>query len=261
MKKIMFALLFSIFMLSALTVPSMSQDVTVAVSVGDWFMYEGTLVEYEADEGVPFPPNEYTQELYTYNETDWQKYTVTDVAGSNVTFEVLSHWKNGTETTYELELNITSSFGPSEALTVVQPNLEAGDQLREGYDFFVWPVPPRIINETIMFEYELGSRETNVLDWYFPVDLWAPEGAFVNNKLLWDKETGVLVKYEQITNGTAQSATDWYFSIIRNELVDSSIAALVIPEFPTGTVMLLIFIAVTVCVDIYRRKKLKRQIG
>jgi len=35
----------------------------------------------------------------------------------------------------------------------------------------------------------------------------------------------------------------------------------VIPEFPTGTVMLLVFVAVTVCVDIYRRKKLKRHIG
>jgi hypothetical protein len=31
----------------------------------------------------------------------------------------------------------------------------------------------------------------------------------------------------------------------------------VIPEFPTGTTMLLVFIAITVSIDLYRRKKLK----
>jgi hypothetical protein len=142
---------------------------------------------------------------------------------------------------------------------VVQPNLEAGDQLREAYNWLGFlPIPPRIINETITREYELGSRETNVLDWYFPVDSFPPEGDYIHNKLFWDKETGVLVEYEKISNATMGGAGElWYFCIIKNELVDTNLWT-VIPEFPTSTVMLLMFVAVTVCVDIYRRKKLKR---
>jgi hypothetical protein len=42
-------MLLSVFMSSVLVVPSLSQDLTVGVSVGDWFKYEGTVVHWEAD--------------------------------------------------------------------------------------------------------------------------------------------------------------------------------------------------------------------
>mgnify|MGYP001151621573 CR=1 FL=1 len=59
MKKIILLTVFSVLLLSVMIVPSLSQEWTVGVNVGDWFTYEGTLVLWEADEGVPFPPNEY----------------------------------------------------------------------------------------------------------------------------------------------------------------------------------------------------------
>jgi len=257
MKKTMFALLFSIFMLSVLTVPSLSQDVTVGVSVGDLFTYETRILDWIAEPGVPFPPDQYVEWLYTYNETEWQKYTVTDITGSNVTFDVLSHWKNGTETTSELEIDITSSeVGGAEPYTVVPANLEAGDQVRDELLLFGFlNYPPRILNETVMWGYETETRETNVLDYDHPT-MYLEDS--IHSTQFWDKETGVLVKHNMVMNNTS-SLGQKYFVIYEIELVEANLW--VIPEFPTGTVMLLVFVAVTVSIAVYRRKKLKRRIG
>ena len=257
MKKILPAMLLSVFLLSAITVPTLSQDVTVGVSVGDWFKYEASVYDWEAEPSVPFPPDQYVEFLYTYNETDWQKYTVTDVVGSNVTFDVLSHWKNGTETTYELEINITSSQSPPEVLTVVPANLEAGDQVKPELTLFgLITYPPRYINETVLVDYGTGTRETNVLDYEHPTLL--PE-ASIHSTQHWDKETGVLVKMlGKFLNNTSVAVGD-YSVTYEIELVEANLW--VVPEFPTGTVMLLIFVSVTVSIAIYRRKKLKHQIG
>ena len=70
-KTALLAILLSVFLLSAMTVPSLSEtEWIVGVNVGDWFLYEGTLVEYEADEGVPFPPNPIYTWLVPINESD-----------------------------------------------------------------------------------------------------------------------------------------------------------------------------------------------
>jgi hypothetical protein len=254
-KKILPAILLSVFLLSAMTVPILSQDVTVGVSVGDWFKYETRILDWIAEPDVPFPPDQYVEMLYTYNETDWQKLTVTDIAGSNVTLDVLLHWKNGTETTYELETNITSSQTPPEALTVVPANLEAGDQVKTTFLLSgVITYPPRYINETILMDYETGTRETNVLDYEHPT--WAPESS-IHSTTLWDKETGVLVKnYVVFLNNTSMLGYD-YSVTFEIELVEANLW--VIPEFPTGTAMLLIFVAITVSISIlHKRPKWKR---
>ena len=254
MNKTMFALLFSIFMLSALTVPSLSQDATVGVSVGDWFMYETTILDWIVEPGVPFPPDPYTEFLYTYNETDWQKYTITDIVETTVTFEVVSHWSNGTETPSELTIDITSD---QENFWVIEANLEDGDQLRdEFYLFDFLYFPPRYLNDSIPVNYTgTETRQANVLEYDQPTVNMEDS---IHSTMLWDKETGVLVKYNNIMNNTS-SLGDKYFVEFEIKLVEANLW--VIPEFPTGTVMLLVFVAVTVSIAIYRRKKLKHQIG
>jgi len=212
-------------------------------------------LEWIAEPDVPFPPDQYVEFLYTYNETDWQKLTVTDIAGSNVTFDVLLHWKNGTETTYELEEDITSGTWTF----VIGANLEAGDQVKDEFLLFgALTYPPRYINETIVVDYGTGTRETNVLDYDHPTSPLSP-AASLHSTTLWDKETGVLIKHHMVfLNNTSGLGHD-YSVTFEIELVEANLW--VIPEFPTGTVMLLIFVAVTVCVGIYRRKRLKGHIG
>jgi len=245
MKKILLAMLLSVFLLSTMTVPILSQDeLTVGINVGDWFLYEGTLVEYEADEGVPFPPSPTYIFLKTFNESDWLKRTVANVSGTTITFEVVTHYKNGTDVTETIDEDITSAF----TYFAIGANLTVGDEARPPR----FGLPAMIINKTIEdWEYEDITRETNYCIWNYTF------GGSHTWQVFWDKATGILVKWVYNASiSVAQGNATW---LLIQELVESNLW--VIPEFPTGTVMLLIFVAVTVCVEIYRRKRLKHYIG
>jgi hypothetical protein len=256
MKKKILIVLLSVFLLSAMIGPSLSQEVEIGVSVGDWFKFEGTLLYYEAEEELPFPPSMWVTQPMIYNESDWQTSTVMAIDGNNVTVEVVTHWKNGTETTEEVNEDITEGL----SMNIIPANMESGDLLRDEYDLgmgMVWPA--RYLNESIMVEYLDSAREANVLEWTQPTMMFAPDDR-TTARYEWDKETGALVRYYQEGNTTAWDAT--YTAIgqahymVENVLVDTNLWT-VIPEFPTGTAMLLVFIAITVTIDLYRRKTLK----
>ena len=250
MKKNILTMLLSVFLLSALTVPTLSQDVTVGVSVDDWFRYKGTLVSWESD-GEPFPPM-MMEYLETYNASDWLEYKVTDIDAEIVTFNVTVHWKDGTETVNTLEENITST----QPMKLIGANLAEGTEVRAAYtDDWGIEYPARILNASIMREYESGQRETNVL--IFDQDMLGVN--IFHYEWLFDKETGLLV-YSQDSATDAQGLQGTFTYNVTFELIETNLW-IVIPEFPTGTAMLLIFVAVTVSIAIYRRKKLKRQIG
>jgi hypothetical protein len=250
MKKVILVMLLAVFMLSAMAVPSLSQDVTVGVSVGDWFMYEGDLVLWEADDGVPFPPHQMYSFLQTWNESDWQKRTVTNVSGTTVTYEIVTHYKNGTEVTQTVDEGVTSAF----TYYAIGANLGPGDQARASIFG-----DPMILNETIDREYGDITRETNYCEWssFYSNPLPTLYDVYTHDDFYWDKATGILAEW--VYNGSLSMAEgNATYSVIQ-KLIDANVW--VIPEFPTGTVMLLVFVAVTVCVDIYRRKKLKPRIG
>ena len=108
-------------------------------------------------------------------------------------------------------------------------------------------------NSTVMIDYGdvAGQRET--LYHQSTTSAWAT----VIRQYWFDKETGILVRARLDAGYNLEDQNSTTGTLV--ELVDASVW--VIPEFPTGTVMLVVFVAVTVCVDIYRRKKLKRRIG
>lgn len=252
-KKIALLTVLSVLVLSAMFFPSMCQAATVGVQVGDWFKYEGTVVLWEADEGVPFPPHEWAYHLYQYNESDWIRYTVTDIDGADVTFEVVTHWSNGTETTETVVENIENSI----EMLVIGANLEAGDQVRPEQDLteimgFPLVYPPRTLNDTIELEYLTGNRTANVLDWELPAffNAWV---RWIHN---WDKETGIFVLFEVHNNDTIFGTDDQYAYISRLKLIDSSIEELVIPEVFTTVVLLLTLSASTISIVLYKRRKL-----
>lgn len=252
MKKVIATtMLFLLFLLSTLATPAFSQTITIGVEVGDWFLYEGTLVLYEADPGTPFPPNEYATVTQTYNESNWQNYTVTAIDGNNVTFEVVTDWINGSATT-ELNEDITEGF----AMQVIPAGLEEGAELRPEYDWtevfgFSWIWPARLLNESMMWTYEGETRETNTLNWTHPAFMTGSTD-YTTQSYWWDKDTGVLVRYRVDSLSSMQNYVHY---VCVNQLVETNLWD--IPEFPTGTIMLLTFVAVAVSIDIYRRKKLK----
>jgi hypothetical protein len=251
MKKILLAMLLSVFLLSAMTVPSLAQyDWDVGIEVGDSFKYVGTLVSWEGN--ASFPPM-FFEFLQTWNESDWLEYKVTDIEELIVTFEITTHWKNGTETLSTLEENMTSSTNPF----VIGANLEEGDEIRAAYTAWGTDFAAAVLNASVMREYASGPKEANVMIYDYNVF-----SNYYHSEFLFDKETGMRVYFKYSTTD-AQGMTGGTYSFnCTLELIETNVEGwTVIPEFPTGTVMLLIFVAVTVCVDIYRRKKLKRQIG
>jgi hypothetical protein len=236
----------SIILLSTTAVPALAQyDWDVGVEVGDWFLYEPTLILWESEE-VTFPPF-YLSYLQTYNESSLMNYTVTDITGDIIIFEVEYHWKNGTETTSTLEENMTSS----ESLVVIGANLPNGAEIRPEYSILdMWPMPARDLNESIMLETDTGTRETNVLDH----DSNIFEQIY-HYTYYWDKETGIQVYHAEHATGVLNENQQMFSYSCKVELIDSS-TGVVIPDF-TAPVMLLTLMAITIpIVLLHRRKKL-----
>jgi hypothetical protein len=207
MKKILLAVLFSVFLLSAMTVPALSQDEwTVGLSVGDWFKYETALVEYEADEGVPFPPNPIATWLVPFNETDWFTHTVTDVSGTTITWENVLHWKNGTETNATVVENIASSMYHY----AIGADMGVGDEIAPSNPVLT----ACVIDETVDIEYEGTTRETN-----YARTNWTDGSGYFQH--WWDKATGIQVKVIDNSSAvTAQGNATW---LAVAELVDTNL--------------------------------------
>ena len=251
----------SLLLLVMMLIPSLSQALTVGIQVGDWFKYEGELVSWVADPGVPIPPNEYATEVLTYNTTDWFRYTVTAIDGGNVTFEVVTHWSNGTETTDPEPLvdDMENSF----TMMCISTDLGPGDQVRPEYNWFdvfgfdwIWGV--RTLNATVEDPYADGTRTANVLDWWHP-PLFGGDPT-TRQVYHWDEATGILTLYETHSSGDAYDAEfnliGSYSYVTRRVLVDSSVTGLVIPEVFTTVIMFVIIGASTASIILSKRKKL-----
>ena len=236
----------SVLLLSATAVPALAQyDWDVGVEVGDWFLYEPTLILWESEE-VAFPPF-YLQYLETYNESSLMNYTIIDITGDNVTFEVIYHLTNGTETVDTVADNMTSS----ERLMVIGANLPDGAEIRPEYSILdMWPMPARYLNESIMLETETETRETNVLD--HDSDIF---NQIYHYTYYWDKETGIQVYHAEQATDVLNENQQMFSYECKVELIDSS-TGVVIPDL-TGPVMLLTLMASTIpIVLLHRRKKL-----
>ncbi len=243
MKKTILIVLLSVFLLFAMIVPSLSQlDMTVGVSVGDTFTFEQESMSLTADND-DVTISAFATPFLFLNGSDYVTYTVVDVDvdAKNITFDVLTHWSNGSETTVQAGETIETSY----TYMAIGANMEAGDVIREaGF------MPERTINETITMD--LGeSREVNV---HYAVWDFSMFGAGISERdYYFDKETGMLVKEvirydEDLDQGPIH---------LEQTVVLTDTSLWVVPEFPTGTTMLLVFIAITVSIDLYRRKTLK----
>jgi hypothetical protein len=236
----------SALLLSATTIPALAQyNWEIGIEGGNWFLYEPTLISWESDQ-VAFPPA-YLQYLQTYNESSLMNYTVTDISGDVITFEVTYHWTNGTETTTTLEENITSS----ESLMVIGANLSNGAEIRPAYSMLdMWPMPARYLNESIILETDIGPRETNVLDY----DSNIFEQIY-HYTYYWDKETGIQVYHAENATDVLNENQQMFSYSCKVELIDSS-TGVVIPDL-TGPAMLLTLMSITIpIVLLYKRKKL-----
>ena len=259
MKKIILLTLFLVFLLSTVVLTSSAQDRIVGVSVGDWFKYGDFTVSWCSNDPwyLTFPPaiREYLKEM---NETEWMLMSVQNISWDKWVFlEIVKHFKDGTERTENGSINIETGTGIMNG-RIVSANLNVNDTIYTGSPFSTWK-----IDETIVRTYPDGERETNHLNMTRKMEIIRHmDDSMINGTLCefinyyWDRSTGILVEhsYEEVEQ-VGEYLTTLSMSY---RITESNVWT--VPEFPTWTSMLLIFIVLTVAITIYKRRLLKTPI-
>lgn len=240
MKKIMmFAVAFALFTVSAFAVPSYPQ--TIGIAVDDWFVYEGIFTINPSTASVP-------AQLQAYQ--GWEGYdslnrTVTAIDGTNITFEDVYTLTGGGTSTQTTVLNIsaptTNQYWAIDSDAVVDTEIGWGDVWLNYTDSTTDGTVT--ITDTVTWGFD--SDRTCVIH-----ESTTAAGATIDRAFWWDDETGILVQawFKAVSNDG---------SFVEHKITLTETNLWTIPEFPTGTVMLLMFVAVAVSIDIYRRKKLR----
>lgn len=250
-KKIVLLTSFSVFLLSAMVVKSVvAQPRTVGVAAGNWFKYGTFDVDWSSnDPNAKFPPSGW-EVFADLNKTEWELIRVEDISGTNVTIQATSHFKNETETFEGGCVNIDTGDG-NMSLVVISANLNANDALYTSGSYSTWK-----INETIVRAYPNGARETNLLNMTYEHSWTVNETQnyyYFTMNFYWDKSTGILVEdYYELINQTGEYLTTW--SALAG-ITESNVW--VVPEFPTWTAILIVFVIITAATVFYKRRPIK----
>jgi len=157
-KKTVLLTFVSVFLLSAMVVTSVvAQPRIVGVTVDDWFKYGDITVNWSSnDPNATIPFN-----LEWMSALEWIKLTVTDVSGTNITFQIVSHLKNATDGTHDdiVVVDINTGEGSLYSAWAISANLNANDTIYSSFDYSTMK-----INETIVRTYPDGVRDTNHLN-------------------------------------------------------------------------------------------------
>jgi hypothetical protein len=252
-KKLVLLNFISAFLLSTMVVTTAAaQERTVGVAEGDWFTYEIDASWNSTDPNAPFPPQAYG-EWETMNETERVKMTIMDVSGTNVSFQYLMDYKNGTEGIGDGYIEVDTGNNANATLMLIAANLGVNDTLYTSGEYSMWT-----INETITRTYPDVVRNTNHVNMTYGHSWTVNETEchyYFSVNFYWDKETGMLVEdsFEE-SNQTEEYLTTW--SLV-STIIDSSVW--VIPEFPAGSSMLIIAVIVTVTIISIERRLTKKQ--
>jgi len=179
------------------------------VKAGDSVKYGDFLALWDTEYPVAATP----QNFLEANRTLWVVDTVLDVSGSNVTFETLTHYRNGTETTRVSQVDVVTGSG-SGNLSFVSAGLTVGDRIYASGE-----LSDSRINATFQAEYAGITRETNLLNvteiiYEFVTSFWS--------EFFWDKTTGLLVEhfwsYAQIDEAGYLTAGSIQYKMIDNSI-------------------------------------------
>jgi len=245
-KKIILLTLISVFLLSAMIITSaVAQTRIVGVEPDDSFRYGDISVEWSSnDPTATFPPPGW-EILEEMNETEWWLMSVVSISDTNITFQTLAHYKNGSEKTEIGYIDIDTGEG-NMTFMAISADLNATDTIytSAGYSDYK-------INETVVKTYPEEERDTNhlnrTLEWY---DNETEYNHYLSINYYWDRSTGIIVEESvESIDYIGEEITTWSFSY---RIIESNVWA--VPEFPASTSLLLILIGLTVAIVIYKRK-------
>jgi len=133
-------ILMTLIALSLLALPRLMLTVSVAqesperivgVRVGDWVKYGDFLATYESDDpSAQTPP----ADLVEHNNTEWVRSTVESISGTKITFQTVTHYKNGTDMSSTLYVDINTGDGEG-AHMFISANLTALDNIYNSTEY------------------------------------------------------------------------------------------------------------------------------
>jgi hypothetical protein len=187
-----FTAIFLLF-LSIIVVGRASAQIPMpGVSPGDSFTYSFFVFWSSSNPNATVPAG-----LTSQNETELIRVIVTDVSSSTVFMNVTWRFKNGTETSLPVYVNLQDGSGDGFGL-IIMPDLEAR--------YYAYPKGLNqsksfVINETLVKTYPFGERETlhatiNKTD--------SPNYVYIFYDMYFDKATGVMLEWyvEQVPYAT-----------------------------------------------------------
>ena len=217
----------------------------VAVSVGDWVTYAATY-ESTGDQSIQLSSNLNTTFTTNYNWTT-ENNTITAIDGLSITYTSDRLHANGTL----MNITITEDITNNNNRFIVLADKEAGDWL---ISWTQYGSQILIVNDTTLMDFDFvgGAREVNHADWL--------DTQFGNGEAWWDAESGILLRYEY--NYTITSGSNSRTFLFTMEITNTHNSFFEIPEysnfaFTNITIILLMFVAAAISIDIFRRKKLK----
>lgn len=209
---------------------------TVGVSKGDEFEYT-TYSVFNSD-FFDTPP----ADMVERNQTQWQRVTVTDVTGSKISVQVITHFRNGTEAEVDGFCDVDTGETTVAQVAFIGANLNSYDTINPS------AADPYYVNATIVRDYADGQRETNLLS-FVQTEETQEVGTYTRiTQYYFDKATGVLVEFLYDFYYTGLSST-LYFNLVSSNVW-------VIPEFPAWIVLPL-FITVALSALAIKRKAFK----
>ena len=233
-KKIILLALVSVFLLSAMIAASPAQTRTVGVSKGDWFKYNVNFNWTSTDPSATTP--------ISLNETERTMIVIMGVSGKNVSGQLTTYYKNGTEETVGGYVDIETGEGENMTMFVVSADLGENDTI---YTSNEWSDAK--INETVVRTYPDSVRDTNHLN--ITATFYSEESyQSMSLNYYWDKSTGILVELSEVV----ATVTYGYltFSSLLSRITDSNVWT--IPEFPSYLILLLFMTATLLAVIVYR---------
>ena len=232
LRKFPILLLLTICMLLSIFAPVPAQERTVGVDVGYWIRY-GVSVSWESND-----PNATTpQHILDAKQTEFYSLVVQNISGTNITFDRIVHFKNGTEKSDTYWIDVDTGKGTG-YLYFISANLNAGDMV------YTWPPGQGKINETITRMYLGKPVEVN------HCNDTTSNGYFMYVDIYWNRATGVLYEYYMnhttyTTKGEetyATQETTWLYPIG------------VVPEFPSWIAWIAVIGVATLVVFFSSRK-------
>lgn len=203
-------------------------------------VYSGNWVKYGNFTVLSDELRAQTQFQSDLNKTEWMLITVQVVSLTNITFEVMWRFTNGSDRIWIDWIDVEKGPNPASKLGFlffISKNLQSNDSLYNvsSETYFGWR-----INETTSHGYLGAYRETNHLDLSpFPRLLGAPRTRYDN---WWDKESGVLTECTyRVMYGYAWLPTIEVHFVIVDALMDPPPT----PPSPLPTVIGIILASIT----------------